>query len=109
MSIQSMKAKAFNCSSPFYLYSLYSTSLFYYNLPFPANSDQEAVMRIRHSVNSPDFDTSGVDDLSLVRVGSFSSSDKRPLLSCDPVTIVADIRTLINKEVVDNAQLSDPV
>lgn len=83
-------------SAPFYLFSLRSASISYWNLPFPANSVHEAVARIRHSVNSPDFDASGLDDLKLYCVGSFDSVKNSPgKFFKTPELVLGDLRSLL--------------
>lgn len=99
MSILTNKAKASMKSAPFYMYSMRSISLSYFNLPFPANSDAEAVSRIRQTVNRPDFDKSTLSDLQLVRVGRFDSIVARPFIGEKfPPIIVEDLSVLLSKE-----------
>lgn len=93
-------AAAHSVSSPFYLYSMRSKSIEYWNLPFPANSDQEAILRIRQTVNSPGFDKSTLSDLEIYRVGCFLSIDQTPLVGLKkPVLVVGDLFKLLDKEV----------
>lgn len=72
-----------------YFYSIYSKSLDYYNVPFFASSDKEAINTVRLSVLSgPDRVLANrLDDLQLCKVGSFDT-EKGVITGFGPVNVI---------------------
>lgn len=78
------------------LYSIYSKSLDFYNVPFYASTDKEAqnVVRISVLAGKDSAYRDNLDDLYLYAVGTFDSDSGTLVPECRAITCLSDIPLL---------------